>query len=129
MARQQYNNGDDISLQENGCSGCSPTMINGVLCHETGCPESWRDYEIECTECGCDFQPEDSNQVLCNDCQHPNRISEDDAYSQYDDMLNEAYPLDGIACNAFSILLLEGDPTAYECGFVDYCNSMEFEIE
>ena len=66
MARQQYNNGDDISLQENGCDGCNPAMINGRLCHEHGCPDAWRDYTIECYGCGCDFQPEYRNQTYCS---------------------------------------------------------------
>jgi len=45
--RKNYNNGDEISLKQNGCDGCSPSMINGVLCHETGCPDAWRDKDIE----------------------------------------------------------------------------------
>ena len=76
MARAQYNNGDEISLQANGCDGCSPDVINGVFCHETGCPDAWRDYEIECRECGFDFQPEERDQVLCDGCQHPDEFDE-----------------------------------------------------
>lgn len=67
MARIQYNNGDDISLQENGCDGCSPDMINGVLCHEHGCPNAWRDYIRECEWCGQDFKPDTYDQVYCSD--------------------------------------------------------------
>lgn len=55
-------------------------------------------------------------------------MTEREAYKQYDDMLNELYPLDGIACNPFSILLAEGDPVAYECGFADYCDNHDIEI-
>lgn len=57
------------------------------------------------------------------------KLSEKEAYTQYDDMLNELYPLKGIACNAFSTLLLRGDPTAYECGFSEWCERQEIEIE
>ena len=43
-------------------------MINKVLCHETGCPDSWRDYTRECFTCGCDFHPEERYQCNCQDC-------------------------------------------------------------
>ena len=43
--REHYNNGDPIDLKHNGCDGCSPSMINGVLVHERGCPDAWRDAE------------------------------------------------------------------------------------
>jgi len=56
------------------------------------------------------------------------KMTEQEAYSEYDDMLNELYPLDGVACNPFSTLLKEGDPTAYDCGFADYCDAYEIEI-
>ena len=56
-------------------------------------------------------------------------LTEKEAYAEYDDMLNEMSPLDGIACNCFSTLLLEGDPTAYECGFSDFCDGQEIEVE
>ena len=55
-------------------------------------------------------------------------ISEEEAYRRYDDMLNELYPLEGIACNPFSILLCKGDPAAYECSFSDWCDSEDFII-
>jgi len=41
--RTEYLNGDPIDLIYNGCNGCSPTTVNGVLCHESGCPDAWRD--------------------------------------------------------------------------------------
>ena len=43
--RTTYRNGDEIGLRYNGCDGCSPATVNGVLCHETGCPDAWRDAE------------------------------------------------------------------------------------
>ena len=54
MKRKEYKNGDPIILSC-GCDGCSPSMINGILCHETGCPDAWRDEKAECRECGCEF--------------------------------------------------------------------------
>jgi hypothetical protein len=42
--RTHYRNGDEIGLQYCGCDGCSPCMVDGVLCHEHGCPDAWRDY-------------------------------------------------------------------------------------
>ena len=44
--RKAYRNGDPIELSC-GCNGCSPSMINGVLCHEQGCPDAWRDKAVE----------------------------------------------------------------------------------
>ena len=67
MAREKYNNGDEITLQENGCDGCSPAMINDILCHEHGCPDMWRDYGKECKWCGQTFYPEDKDQQFCED--------------------------------------------------------------
>ena len=55
-------------------------------------------------------------------------MTEKDAYAQYDDMLDELYPLNGIGCNCFSTLLEAGDPIAYGCGFDDWCDSMGIEI-
>ena len=45
--RKNYRNGDEVSLQMNGCDGCAIININGVLCHERGCPDAWRDKEPE----------------------------------------------------------------------------------
>lgn len=41
--RTHYRNGEEIGLKHTGCDGCTPLMINGVLCHETGCPYAWKD--------------------------------------------------------------------------------------
>lgn len=43
MKRTRYRNGDPIRLQHCGCDGCNVGTVNGKLCHETGCPEAWRD--------------------------------------------------------------------------------------
>ena len=55
MARRtHYRNGDEITLAC-GCNDCSPSCINGVLCHETGCPSAWKDEAKTCDECGQKF--------------------------------------------------------------------------
>lgn len=67
MARTQYKNGDNITLIKNGCDGCSPAMINGILCHEHFCPDAWRDCGRACKWCGNNFMPETESQQFCND--------------------------------------------------------------
>ena len=49
------------------CNSCEVLNINGINCHEIGCPDSWKDYTRECKWCGCDFIPEESHQQCCND--------------------------------------------------------------
>jgi len=67
MARRtHYRNGDEITLAC-GCNDCSPSCINGVLSHETGCPSAWKDEPKQCTECD---QPIYSQfPRLCDFCQ------------------------------------------------------------
>lgn len=48
------------------CSSCEVLNINGVNCHETGCPEAWKDSLIECKWCGTPFTPEEQHQVCCS---------------------------------------------------------------
>jgi hypothetical protein len=43
-------------------------MINGLLCHETGCPDAWRDHDKKCFDCGCDFIPSFRDSAKCYDC-------------------------------------------------------------
>lgn len=50
------------------CDSCAAVVINNIFCHETGCPESWRDRIVECKECGCDFVPKHRHQSICEDC-------------------------------------------------------------
>jgi hypothetical protein len=64
--RTSYRNGNQITL--NNCYGCNPCMINGVLCHETGCPEAWKDHKVDCPECGQAFYPEERQQAYCSPC-------------------------------------------------------------
>lgn len=66
--RTHYRNGDEIGLQATGCDGCSPSRINGTLCHEQGCPYAWRDHRVECFECGTLFFPESRDVRTCPSC-------------------------------------------------------------
>lgn len=56
------------------CEQCSSTNINGVNCHETGCPNSHIDlstgkpHKVKCLECGCDFQPIDKESFCDHTC-------------------------------------------------------------
>jgi hypothetical protein len=49
------------------CQSCEALRINGVLCHETGCPDAWRDTEKACKWCGQEFEPDDRGQVFCSE--------------------------------------------------------------
>jgi hypothetical protein len=49
------------------CNGCNPIAINGLLCHETGCPEAWRTRTRECRNCGSEFSPEEPLQTFCDE--------------------------------------------------------------
>jgi hypothetical protein len=45
------------------CSQCEVLVINGVACHETGCPHQTH----ECK--GCDAIINNRHQMYCEDCQ------------------------------------------------------------
>lgn len=47
------------------CEQCNAVMINGVYCHEQGCPDAWKDYKKECKWCGQEFKPEWKEQICC----------------------------------------------------------------
>jgi hypothetical protein len=49
------------------CDRCQMLMINGIPCHETGCPEAWRDQERICQWCGQPFTPDSPRQRECSD--------------------------------------------------------------
>lgn len=55
MKREHYRNGQEIDLVANGCDGCNPAVINGLFCHEQGCPDEWRDRKLTCKDCGTSF--------------------------------------------------------------------------
>ena len=49
------------------CQQCEVLYINGIKCHEIGCPLAYLDETRECKECGTKFKPEDRRQVFCSD--------------------------------------------------------------
>ena len=49
------------------CKSCEAVSINGVNCHDIGCPDSWMDKPYECKECGFEFIRENRNQWFCSD--------------------------------------------------------------
>jgi hypothetical protein len=57
------------------CDQCEAMMIQGVYCHETGCPNSDLDangnpYPKECEWCGAEFVPDFKGQSFCQEnCQ------------------------------------------------------------
>lgn len=59
---------DGVETKVAQCDSCAIAVINGVVCHEIGCPDAWMDYIKECKECGDDFKPEFSCQAWCNNC-------------------------------------------------------------
>jgi|GEM_PF-1893408 len=51
------------------CTACQEVRINGIRCHETGCPEAWRTAIWECAWCGTEFIPDERGQRCCSeDC-------------------------------------------------------------
>jgi hypothetical protein len=52
-------------------NSCEVLNINGINCHESGCPDAWKDYKKECAWCGQEFTPENDWQKCCSeDCYH-----------------------------------------------------------
>jgi len=56
----------DSSTGTGRCEQCEIMMINGIRCHEIGCPLAWRDEIRECPWCGTEFRPEDREQRYCS---------------------------------------------------------------
>lgn len=48
------------------CPSCEILYINGVRCHETGCPDAWKEEKRKCKECGHEFTPEERHQQCCS---------------------------------------------------------------
>jgi hypothetical protein len=42
--------------------------IQGVFTHEEGCPDAWKNQEIECRCCGSGFLPDTRMQKFCSPC-------------------------------------------------------------
>ena len=71
------------------CESCETLMINGVLCHEIGCPDAWKDYIRECEECGTNFKPKERWQELCSDCreEYENAIEQERRMLEHENMV------------------------------------------
>lgn len=69
---------DPPATSREPCSSCEILYINNIRTHETGCPEAWKDYDIPCFECGCDFRPTERFQKVCEGCR-------EDADNNWDD--------------------------------------------
>ena len=51
------------------CDSCEVLYINNVKCHETGCPNTWKDEIRTCHWCGQEFKPEQKYiDFCCDDC-------------------------------------------------------------
>lgn len=50
------------------CDSCEQIRINGVICHERGCPDAWKDETRECRWCGSDFRPDNRYERYCSPC-------------------------------------------------------------
>ena len=55
-------------------------------------------------------------------------LSEYEAEKLYNEYLDEL-GLEGLNLPPASVVLREVDPTAYDCGFADWCDSEDIEIE
>ena len=61
-------------MPDGTCDSCEVLMINGVRCHETGCPSAWKDQRRECGWCGASYTPEERGQRYCSeDCAEADR--------------------------------------------------------
>ncbi len=49
------------------CDQCEAVSINGMACHESGCPNTWRNPR-KCTACGDMFTPAQRHNKWCLDC-------------------------------------------------------------
>lgn len=49
------------------CDRCQLLRINGIVCHELGCPNAWKDETRKCLWCGQAFGPEYREQTCCDD--------------------------------------------------------------
>ena len=58
MAKRQY--------VEVSCNACEVLVINGIICHEIGCPDAYKDEVRECDWCGTDFVPEERHTRFCS---------------------------------------------------------------
>ena len=48
------------------CDSCEAMRINGILCHEHGCPEAHKGTLRVCKWCGSKFEPENATSSFCS---------------------------------------------------------------
>ena len=48
------------------CNSCEALTINGVYCHEHGCPDAWKDETRKCEWCGQDYKPGAPHAIFCS---------------------------------------------------------------
>ncbi len=48
------------------CQSCEALTINGLYCHEHGCPDAWMGTSGECEHCGSKYKLEDREQQFCD---------------------------------------------------------------
>ncbi len=49
------------------CDSCVLLQINGLVCHETGCPDAWQTETRTCKWCGSTFTPDRRRQECCDE--------------------------------------------------------------
>ena len=54
-------------IERHQCPSCEASIVNGVYCHETGCPDNHLFITRDCKWCGCAFTPENRNSLFCSD--------------------------------------------------------------
>ena len=54
-------------MKQQHCDSCEVLSINGVVCHERGCPDAWKSRPRECKECGRSFIPEELDEWFCDE--------------------------------------------------------------
>jgi hypothetical protein len=74
------------------CTSCEVLYINGIKCHERGCPEAYKDETRECQWCGTDFTPESKQDVCCSPCCNA-------GYFNYDCDCSACYEFNNYALN------------------------------
>ena len=70
------------------CHSCELVRINGVVCHETGCPEAFKSERRECRWCGAEFTPEERFQRdCCESCRCAYYgVPDDDGWAEQDQL-------------------------------------------
>ena len=55
------------------CHSCEAVQVNGILVHEHGCPDRYRNESVPCFYCGFDYLAESLDEYrnhtrMCPDC-------------------------------------------------------------